>query len=227
MNIIIFRDKRRQSWTLRIPRAALVAAASVVAVVVAISGFYIGRLMEGEVVDAQVVATWRDQLATQHEQIDDLKAQSKLEAAAVGRRLAQMQARVLRIEALGERVTEVAKIDSSEFSFGQPAAVGGPASTEAGFPDFNWNLDQLAAALKSKERELDVLESVLVGQRYHDEVAVRGRPVTWGWISSAYGQRVDPLTGQVGWHSGVDFAGREGSDVVARMRPREDARHER
>jgi len=36
-----------------------------------------------------------------------------------------------------------------------------------------------------------------------------------GWLSSNYGNRLDPFTGKRAWHNGVDFAGREGSDIVA------------
>ncbi len=42
-----------------------------------------------------------------------------------------------------------------------------------------------------------------------------GRPITEGWLSSRYGRRIDPITGESAWHSGVDFAGKRGSDVIA------------
>ena len=58
-------------------------------------------------------------------------------------------------------------------------------------------------------------DEVLVNEDIHTASQVRGRPVKWGWLSSPFGQRVDPITGKTAWHSGVDFAGRDGSDVIA------------
>ena len=69
--------------------------------------------------------------------------------------------------------------------------------------------------LKRRETELNILDSVLASEDIHAASKVRGRPVTWGWLSSHYGKRVDPITGKNAWHSGVDFAGRDGSDIIA------------
>ncbi|MFG1491177.1 M23 family metallopeptidase, partial [Oceanospirillum sp. HFRX-1_2] len=40
-------------------------------------------------------------------------------------------------------------------------------------------------------------------------------PIKKGWLSSKYGKRTDPFTGRIAWHEGVDFAGKDGSDVIA------------
>lgn len=129
-----------------------------------------------------------------------------------------MQARLMRMEALGERVTEVADLDEGEFSFDKPAPVGGPTAASEkplGWSDLQSNLQGLSMQLKSRESELEVLESLLRNREYRQATVVAGRPVKWGWVSSGYGKRVDPFTGKMAWHAGIDFAGREGSDVVA------------
>jgi len=137
----------------------------------------------------------------------------------VGRRLASMQARLLRMEALGERVTEVAKLDTGEFSFGEIPALGGPenevsAPAPSG-PQFISAVDQLADQLRARENELEVLESLLGNRRFHEDVVLAGRPIQKGWMSSAFGRRVDPISGRMAWHAGVDFAGKARADVVA------------
>jgi murein DD-endopeptidase MepM/ murein hydrolase activator NlpD len=145
-------------------------------------------------------------------------AQSQTLAQTVGRQLAQMQARLVRMEALGERVAEVADLDPSEFRFSEPAPQGGPvASREYAlpWPDVETGLDRLAAELRFAENRLEVMESLLHDRDYRQAKALRGRPVKWGWISSPYGERIDPISGQQGWHAGVDFAGKAGSDVIA------------
>jgi len=34
------------------------------------------------------------------------------------------------------------------------------------------------------------------------------RPISWGWMSSAYGERTDPFSGKRAWHDEIDFAGK-------------------
>jgi murein DD-endopeptidase MepM/ murein hydrolase activator NlpD len=58
------------------------------------------------------------------------------------------------------------------------------------------------------------LETLIVDRNMQDDVFIAGRPVTKGWMSSRFGSRNDPITGRNAWHNGVDFAGKEGADVV-------------
>jgi len=165
-----------------------------------------------------LVEQWRQRLAEQREELETLRARSAAESQAVGRQLAAMQARLMRMEALGARVTEVAELDGGEFSFDEPAPVGGPTAAgenPLGWSDLQANLDDLSMQLRSRESELEVLESLLRNREYQQGTVVAGRPINWGWMSSGFGKRVDPFSGQMAWHAGVDFAGREGSDVVA------------
>ena len=116
------------------------------------------------------------------------------------------------------RVTEVADLDEGEFAFAEPVPQGGPLSNAEAtlpWPELHVGLSELARDLQVRESELEVLESLLRNRDYRDGVAVAGRPVKWGWMSSPYGQRVDPFSGKKAWHAGVDFAGKDGSDVIA------------
>ncbi len=170
-------------------------------------------------VDAEMVAKWRDVLKTQKEEVIEVQrlAAESLDASAV--RLAKLQAGIVRLDALGERLTSVADLEEGEFDFSQPPALGGPlseAETESlGVVNYMSLLDQVAADLESRERQLGVLETLLVNRKIQDEVFIAGRPVEKGWMSSRFGTRTDPITGKRAWHSGVDFAGKEGSNVVS------------
>ena len=72
----------------------------------------------------QMFGKWREVLKQQdHEiKIASREAQENLEASAL--RLAKLQARIVRLDALGERLTTVAKLDEGEFDFSQPPAMG-------------------------------------------------------------------------------------------------------
>jgi murein DD-endopeptidase MepM/ murein hydrolase activator NlpD len=174
--------------------------------------------VQGNLLDDHIVAGWRSALDAQKTEIARLEAQANREGEAVGRRLAVMHARLLRMEALGERLSEVADIDAAEFRFGEAPAVGGPelgAGEGSATADFTAQVASLSRALESREDELELLESLLSNRKFHQAVALSGRPVTKGWMSSGFGRRVDPITGRMAWHAGIDFAGEPGADVIA------------
>jgi murein DD-endopeptidase MepM/ murein hydrolase activator NlpD len=176
------------------------------------------RYFNDDLFDTQLVGKWQGRLANQKQDLDRIQSQTRVEMDAVGRRLAAMQARLLRIEALGERVAEVAQLDEGEFRFGDPPALGGPESpvdAPQAVPEFLAAVEVLAGQIKSREDELEVLESLLANQKFRQEVALEGRPILKGWMSSGFGRRVDPITGRMAWHAGLDFAGTPGSDIVA------------
>ena len=165
-----------------------------------------------------MIDQWRERLADQDARVRDLESQALVESGAVGRQLAQMQARLWRMEALGVQVADVASVPLDEFGFDRPAPLGGPAGSCDSFlesPDLRAGLDALAIDIRDREDELQVLETVLGNQEYREASRLAGWPVNRGWISSPYGRRVDPITGRMAWHTGIDIAGRKGTDVVA------------
>ena len=217
MKIILLREKGR-SHSIRVLRRTLIVGLVCFSLLTTLGGIFVFQGLTREVADDAAIAGWRERLVQQQAEVDLIRDRSAAESEAVGRQLAQMQARLLRMEALGARVTEVADLEGGEFSFAQPAPQGGPTSrTEDAvpWPSLLASLDELSIDLKYRENELEVLESLLRDREYRKAVAVTGRPVTWGWMSSPYGQRVDPISGKSAWHAGVDFAGRDGSDVIA------------
>ncbi len=224
MNIVFFPANRGRPRLIRLtPWLAVVLGALIVAGVVG-NLFWLRYSTAGLDVFAgesnENNLQMQAEIAEQRSMIDALRDQAASDSLAVGRRLASMQARFMRLEAVGERLTDVAGLVDGEFSFGQPAAVGGPEerafdSTSALNSDFATQLNLLSEKLSSRETELNVLDDLLATRKLADERSPRPRPITWGWLSSPYGNRVDPITGRPGWHAGVDFAGEEGSSIVA------------
>ena len=143
-----------------------------------------------------------------------LSAESELDALAA--RLGKMQANVIRLNALGQRLVRVAKLDSKEFDFKSAPAYGGPSNVESMASNHFTNVIAiLDKQLSSREEQLDVLEEVIMNRQLRNASKPRGRPITKGWTSSYYGKRTDPFTGRLAMHKGMDFAGKEGSDVIA------------
>ena len=144
-------------------------------------------------------------------------AQRQLDAFAA--HVAELQARLTRLDALGERLTELAELDSSEFDCSLDVGQGGPEEILDGAayapPPFISTLDELALRLDSREQQLEVLEQLLAERRLDEAEYLAGRPVLQGYVSSPFGRRTDPLSGRPSVHKGVDFAAKAGSAVVA------------
>lgn len=172
---------------------------------VALRGAALDTIQEG--LDQQSV-----ELATLQE-----RAARKLQALTIS--LAELQARMTRLDALGEHLTAMADLEDGEFDFSQPPAVGGPLAGEFSV-DFSATglgdeLDTFSAHLTNREQQLGILESLLSNRKLQEQSWLSGRPVEKGWVSSPYGKRSDPFTGHLAMHNGIDFAGKEGSDILA------------
>jgi murein DD-endopeptidase MepM/ murein hydrolase activator NlpD len=156
-------------------------------------------------------------LAEQKKQIADLKQQLQLRVDAMAMRLGEMNAHVIRLDALGRRLTEMADIDSREFNFDRDPASGGPEGegTSAQIPDLSAMLAQLEQRVDLRESQLSALENLILARELRQEIHPEGRPVANGFISSYFGERSDPFDGREAFHKGVDFAGSQGSSVTA------------
>lgn len=158
-------------------------------------------------------------LAQQKRQIADLKQQLQLKVDAMAMRLGEVNAHVIRLDALGKRLTEMADIDNREFNFDHDPPSGGPEGESEGvsaqIPDLSSQLSQLEARVDARESQLSALENVILAQQLKAEIHPEGRPVSAGFISSYFGERADPFDGREAFHKGVDFAGTAGEKVVA------------
>lgn len=162
------------------------------------------------------LAELEDNISQQKELINNARESAELELDALAARLGTMQANVIRLNALGQRLVKVAKLDAKEFDFKNPPSYGGPVEKDSETViDLDGIIADLDRQLSSREAQLDVLEEVIMNRQLKDESKPRGRPILKGWTSSYYGKRTDPFTGKPAMHKGMDFAGKEGSKVVA------------
>ena len=138
---------------------------------------------------------------------------------ALTARVAELQAASTRIDALGERVAQMGQLTLDEFDFNQRVAVGGPADpaslTASSEAELRSALGQLGEKLRRQGSQLDALQSLMANRQMENEMTPTGWPVLKGYISSRYGERIDPFSGKNSSHHGVDFVGQRGSDVVS------------
>jgi len=169
------------------------------------------------------ISEMQHQLVVQQDQVDAGRDQLGNSLSAMTLKLAQMRSRLVRLDALGEQLTQIASLEDGEFDFSVAPGLGGPDTVliaeTADAADVEQELGLMFArldnALDSRESQLQILQSMLSDKKLKSERTVAGRPVLKGWMSSEYGMRTDPFHGKSRWHAGVDFAGRQGSDVIA------------
>jgi murein DD-endopeptidase MepM/ murein hydrolase activator NlpD len=216
MNIILFTSRRGQVWSFEVSPVRfvlqLVAGLGIMLAIALYAGTRLGQT------ESDYAAGWQDPLRGQQSRIAEVRRNAQADLDALAMRLGQMQAQMLRLNALGERLVIQGGLDKDEFDFDAEPAVGGPggstASESVAYPDFLAMLDELGAGIKDREQKLSVLESLLMSRSLSERVMPSGRPVEEGWLSSRYGKRNDPFTGKQEFHRGLDFAGKKGSEVI-------------
>lgn len=137
--------------------------------------------------------------------------------SAMARKLGEMQAQLMRLDALGERVSRLAGIRPEEFNFRELPGRGGVETD--GRPmtmgELKAELDRVARGVEDRADYMDVVESELMSARVRRALLPENTPVSQGFIGSGYGKRVDPITGQLAMHAGIDFAAPVGTPIFA------------
>jgi len=211
MNLIFFSRRQGLARHLRLSHPVVLTLAGVVGLTVLGGAFALGMSFGSHGLDSKAQLT---ELGLLRQQVQD-------RVDAMSARMGELNAHVIRLDALGKRLTEMAKINSGEFNFDSAPAVGGPeddAGPRAGsaqVPDLNALIDQLERRLEQRDSQLLALENVILSRSLHDAVRPEGRPVAAGYVSSYFGSRQDPFDGHAANHRGLDFAGTAGSEVLA------------
>lgn len=159
-----------------------------------------------------------DMLARERAALQALQEESTLALDAFGSRLGRMQAEVLRLNALGERLVETAGLSAEEFDFENPPPLGGPEPADA-IPstsaELTEEMNRLFSELRDRDQKLSLIEQLLMEEGVREQLLPTGKPVRSGYVTSLFGARKDPITGRTSAHRGVDFAGKRGTPILA------------
>jgi murein DD-endopeptidase MepM/ murein hydrolase activator NlpD len=141
-----------------------------------------------------------------------------LNAMAV--KLGEMQAQLVRLDALGERLSTAAGIRPGDFRFGEVPGRGGALASalppqDLSLGDLGRQLDFMAQQMELRGDLLGVLDSRLLDARVKRTLTPTALPVDGAWNASGFGWRIDPITGQVALHEGIDFIAETGTPIRA------------
>ena len=219
MNIIFISDKSERARKITLTGlhiTLLISAFLFVIVTLALSLNFVS-LRYADRIDAPVLrAVLVNPQEERHQKIQT-HLQDNLNIMAI--KLGQMQAQLLRLDALGERLAESSGIKSRDFLFTEVPGQGGArtdhSSEELTFAEFNHKLQELSDMLNERTDKLGALDSLLRHDRLTKYILPSEMPVETDWYSSGYGYRIDPFTGKRAFHEGVDFSAEIGTPIKA------------
>ena len=154
-------------------------------------------------------------LAEQETRLETTRREAQRELNALAARLGELQAQANRLNALGDRLTRVAKLGDGEFDFNRPVGVGGAdAARDIATGELLGGLDEVALDFRRSGSQLSVLDALLFDQELARNAMPSRSPVANSYITSSYGHRADPFGGGRQYHRGIDFDARTGDPVM-------------
>jgi lysostaphin len=141
--------------------------------------------------------------------------------ALMARRVGEMQAQLMRLDALGERVQGLAGVKPTEFNFKEMPGRGGlepmdgTSSRDLTMSEFKALLDAMSHDVEHRADYMNVVESTLMSDKIKSKLLPTSQPVNVSYNASTFGRRLDPFSGRSAMHEGIDFAAPAGTPIMA------------
>jgi murein DD-endopeptidase MepM/ murein hydrolase activator NlpD len=219
MNIILVSNRfsRSRTLTLSLGQVAMIglAVALLGAVLFGAAYYFVLRhavddrnpLLQEMVREAQAHETQRAQTYVR----------DSLNSMAV--KLGELQAHILRLNTVGERLSKAAGMKPQEFQFDRPPGQGGADPGAAGgavsMGDLKRKIDELSQSLEQQSDRMGLLDVAYTRSSAQKQFVPSTKPLPGGFYSSNFGWRIDPFTGHNTFHEGIDFMAKEGTVILA------------
>jgi hypothetical protein len=219
VDIILVSGRFAKARTIRLNGARLLGLAllaGTILVTTAIAAQYVLVRMHSALVSDDMRA-WLASAQTEEQHKQQVYMRASLDAMA--KRVGQMQAQMMRLDALGARLAKTAGIKPQEMSFDKLPAEGGPyvpaAQPDISLDNMAQQLNKLTLSMDDRGDKLSALETWMMQSHSNKWLIPSVMPVKHSWISSGFGKRIDPITGKVEIHEGVDFPVPKGTPIYA------------
>ena len=218
MHIIVFAHRLAtpRSVTLTARHVALAVVASAMLVVAGSGLLYYLSFKYAATIRLPFLETLVQSSRADDSRRSDEFLRQNLNAMAI--KLGEMQAQLMRLDALGERVSGLAGLKSQEFRSSETPGRGGAAilpMRDLSFAEFASELEKLSRGVESRGDHLNVAESELFNAKLKAKRLPTALPVNAEYNASGFGTRIDPITGQSTMHEGIDFITQPGAPIVA------------
>jgi murein DD-endopeptidase MepM/ murein hydrolase activator NlpD len=215
MNIILVSGRlaKAKTITLGLPQFVLLGLGMLVSVLALASA--INYVMLRFAAELNIPYLQSILLSAQQEQHAKTESYLRENLNAMAVRLGQMQAQLVRLDTLGERLAKLAGFKPQDLVFSELPARGGAVSSlpsqDLSLGDFTRQLDMLTRQVDDRGDKLGVLESLFTLDSAKKKLVPTMLPVEGGWYSSNFGWRIDPFTGQRAFHEGIDVMAEHGT----------------
>lgn len=134
---------------------------------------------------------------------------------AMARKLGELQARMVQLDSLSQRVTSLAGLPASDLK--NTKGSGGPLvrPETLTLQSVRDSMDAMDEHAVSQSDRLEYVESKLFAEKMRKSMLPTSEPVQGGVLGSGFGWRVDPMTGQRALHTGLDFPSDVGTPIFA------------
>ncbi len=223
MELILVSNNRNRTYRLPIGLLGILFVGLLFLIVI-VGTFHVGGRMAAYQAEHSYSALhekkdkqWKHELEKQQASVNAAKRNAEKNLDALSARLSTLQAHLLRLDALGSRLVNIANMSDIEFNMLESPGLGGPSlmkdQNSLGVIDFIEALQTIGQRIEDRSEKFSAMESMLMDSNTQSQVRPEGTPVSGGWTSSVFGWRTDPISGKKDFHEGIDLAGKSGSIV--------------
>jgi murein DD-endopeptidase MepM/ murein hydrolase activator NlpD len=160
-------------------------------------------------------------LADQRQEAQKTQEAVEGHLSAMAMKLGELQAQMLRLDSLGERLARLAGLKPQDLPAQEAGSTPGRGGADPTLhrdftvDEFTTMLGQLSRQVDERSDQLGVLEALVVTDSVKKKFLPTLRPIEDGWFSSNFGWRIDPFNGQKTFHEGIDFPAEVGTPIEA------------
>ena len=217
MQIILLHRRLAQARTVTLTRQRIVFTAMLVTILfVALAATLAALAVRYAATQSPLVRQLLDVAPSDDAARKDRYLRENLNAMAV--KLGEMQAQLMRLDALGGRVSGLVGIDPQEFDFKSLPPRGGLEPADArrlSMNELKAELERVSLDVEHRSDYLNAVETELINATLKSKMMPTIQPVDVTYNASGFGMRLDPFTGAQAMHQGIDFVAQTGTPIVA------------
>ena len=216
MHIILVSNRLATAKTLNVSPRMLLGAFAVFVVLSFTTSFFLTWI--GVRLNLPFVNDLVESVQRVHQKKSDDYLRDNISTMAV--KLGEMQAQIMRLDLLGERISKHSGIalPKNENASGAKGGAGGPLinpGTPYSIDTLSSEVERFSATVEQRVEQLTALESQLMERRLKTTLLPTLSPINADHIGSGFGTRVDPIAGVGALHEGIDFVADVGTPVFA------------
>ena len=145
-----------------------------------------------------------------------IKDENKEKMEFFSQKLISISYQIEKLNSLGNKISNIAKLDKKEFNFKIANNIGGANKVNIEFEyesEFDKYLDNMISDLSLKTDNLNYINKIVNNMEMKEQFFPSGSPTSKGYVSSEYGNRINPFTKKINFHKGVDIAHKTESDI--------------